>query len=131
MIGKNKNVWLFVLTTSLLGMFTPHASARIPCSVGQRGEVFWKGAWYPAQVKNVSNNSCYITYEGYDSSWDEWVEPSRFRAVFRVGQSVKILWKGQWYPGRILDVNRSSYLVTYDGYDSSWNEWVESARVSR
>ena len=131
MIQKSQNILLFMLTTSVLGIFTPNATAGTYCSVGQRGEVLWKGSWYPALVKNVSNNGCYITYEGYDSSWDEWVEPSRFRAAFRVGQSVRILWKGQWYSGRILDVNRNSYFVTYDGYDSSWNEWVESARVSR
>ena len=131
MIKKYKNRFLFVFTALILGTFIPHAKAGIPCSTGQRGEVLWKGAWYPARVINVSNNSCYITYEGYDSSWDEWVEPGRFRAVFAIGQSVRILWKGKWYPGRILNINRDKYFITYDGYDSSWDEWVESARVSR
>ncbi len=128
---NNKNTWLFVLTVFGLTTFIPLAMARIPCSVGQRGEVLWKGSWYQATVKNVSSNGCYITYEGYDSSWDEWVEPIRFRASFRIGQSVRILWKGRWYSGKILDVNGDNYFITYDGYDSSWNEWVESARVSR
>ena len=125
-----KQTFLLGFTTCSLSIFLSPVHARVPCSVGQRGEVLWKGAWYPAQVLNVSGNSCYITYDGYDSSWDEWVKPSRFRALFAVGQSVRIFWKGQWYPGQILDISSNSYKITYDGYDSSWDEWVEPARVS-
>ena len=125
---KLKQTWFYGSLTFFLSILISHANA---CSVGQRGEVLWKGSWYPAQVLNTSGNSCYITYDGYDSSWDEWIEPSRFRSTFHVGQSVRILWKGQWYPGRILAISSNSYRITYDGYDSSWDEWVEPARISR
>ena len=125
-----KQTLLLGFTTFSFSLVLSPAHARVPCSVGQRGEVLWKGTWYPAQVLNTNGNNCYITYDGYDSSWDEWVESARFRALFYVGQSVRILWKGQWYPGRILDVSRNSYKITYDGYDSSWDEWVEPARLS-
>ncbi|ELS01437.1 RNA binding activity-knot of a chromodomain protein [Xenococcus sp. PCC 7305] len=126
---KLKQAWFWSSITFFLSILVSHASAAIPCSVGQRGEVLWKGAWYSAQVLDTSGNSCYITYDGYDSSWNEWVELTRFRATFYIGQAVKIKWKGQWYPGRILDASRNSYRITYDGYDSSWDEWVEPARL--
>lgn len=118
-----------VLVTAF-GVNIPSAIAQV-CSLGQRAEVLWRGNWYPATVLNVNGNQCYITYEGYDSSWDEWVEPARFRVSFQAGDAVNILWKGQWYPGRILEVRNGAYHITYDGYDSSWNEWVEPARLSR
>jgi hypothetical protein len=113
--------WLSVLATP--------ASAQI-CSVGQQGQALWQGNWYAVTVLDVSGNSCYITYDGYDSSWNEWVDSSRFQASFYIGQSVNILWRGRWYPGQILDISGNSYYITYDGYDSSWNEWVEPARLS-
>ncbi|AFZ01055.1 hypothetical protein Cal6303_2026 [Calothrix sp. PCC 6303] len=115
-----------------VGIDIPSAFAvSSPCSVGQKAEVLWKGKWYPAEVLNVKNNKCYVTYEGYDSSWNEWVEARRFRASFKTGDSVRIFWKGKWYPGKILNVGKNSYKVTYTGYDSSWDESVEPARVSR
>ena len=49
---------------------------------------------------------------------------------YAIGQSVKILWKGKWYPGEILAISRNGYLVTYYGYDSSWDEWVGPNRLS-
>ncbi len=49
-------------------------------NVGDRVEVQWKGDWYQANVNEVKGNQYKIHYEGYDSSWDEWVDSSRIRA---------------------------------------------------
>ena len=139
MTMKKSISFLLLLTATWFSSFTLGAEARATCAVGQRGEVLWKGKWYPAQVLDTSGRQCYITYDGYSSSWDEWIGPSRFRpyapassnSAYRAGQSVQILWKGKWYPGRVLDVSGNRYFITYDGYSSSWNEWVGPARLSR
>ncbi|MDZ8104226.1 MAG: agenet domain-containing protein [Nostoc sp. DedQUE12a] len=128
---RNKLLFAGIFMATWVGTLIPSAFAASPCSVGQKAEVFWKDTWYPATVLDVDDNQCYITYDSYDSSWDEWVGTSRFRASFEVGDAVRILWKGKWYQGRILDVSNNLYKITYDGYDSSWDEWVEPARVSR
>ncbi len=49
-------------------------------TVGSLVEVEWQGTWYDARVLEVDGNRYYITYIGYDSSWDEWVGASRIRA---------------------------------------------------
>jgi hypothetical protein len=128
---KNKLLFAGVFIATWLGTLIPSAFAASPCSVGQKAEVLWKGAWYPATVLKVDDNQCYITYDGYDSSWNEWVEPARFRASFQIGASVRVLWRGKWYQAKVLDISNNLYKITYIGYDSSWDEWVESARVSR
>ena len=136
---KKQIAFLLLLTTTVLSGLAPSADARSVCSPGQRGEVLWKGKWYPAQVLDAKGNRCYITYDGYSKSWDEWVGPARFRSYapapaqggYQIGQSVQILWKGKWYPGKILDASRNRYYITYDGYSSSWDEWVGPARLSR
>ncbi|WP_445635826.1 Agenet-like domain-containing protein [Nostoc sp. DSM 114161] len=128
---KNKLLFAGIFMATWVGTLIPSAFAASTCSVGQKAEVLWKEKWYPVTVLDVDDNQCYITYDGYDSSWDEWVGSSRFRASFEVGDAVRILWKGEWYQGRILDVSNNLYKITYDGYDSSWDEWVEPARVSR
>src|SRR5438128_8031011 len=48
---------------------------------GDRVEVQWKGDWYQANVIEVKGNQYKIHYDGYDSSWDEWVDNSRTRAA--------------------------------------------------
>ncbi|MCF4967731.1 agenet domain-containing protein [Nostoc sp. CMAA1605] len=128
---KNKLLFAGFFMATWLGTLIPSALAAPPCSVGQKAEVLWKGKWYAATVLGVNNNRCYITYDGYDSSWNEWVGSARFRALFKAGDSARILWRGKWYDGKILEVRSNRYKVTYTGYDSSWDEWVEPARVSR
>lgn len=46
---------------------------------GDKVEIDYGGSWYPGQVKEVKDGQFYVGYEGYDSSWDEWVESARLR----------------------------------------------------
>ncbi len=45
------------------------------------------------------------------------------------GSRVSVLWKGSWYPAVVLKRNGNLYYVHYDGYSSSWNEWVAVGRI--
>ncbi|MEZ5670276.1 MAG: hypothetical protein R3F55_23180 [Alphaproteobacteria bacterium] len=110
------------------------------CVAGAAVDVEWQGSWYPGHVLEGPrpDGTCYISYDGYDSSWDEWVDPSRLQALDNRtgsaclrGVAVSIEWNGGWYAGRVLDGPRpdGSCYVTYDGYDSSWDEWVSPDRL--
>jgi len=50
---------------------------------------------------------------------------------YKAGEAVDILWSGSWYKGKIVEFKNNKYLISYDGYSSSWNEWVEAARLRR
>lgn len=117
-------------------------SGKPTCIVGQPVEIFWGSDWWPGRVLEGPrpDNTCYITYDGYDSSWDEWVTPDRLRRVAggappsglcSVGAPVQIEWNGSWYPGHVLDGPRpdGTCYITYDGYASSWDEWVVPGRL--
>ncbi|RDE10230.1 hypothetical protein [Pelagibacterium lacus] len=45
--------------------------------------VLFAGEWYPARVLDSADgsNTCLISYDGYDASWDEWVDARRLRAA--------------------------------------------------
>ena len=49
--------------------------------------------------------------------------------VYVPGQSVQILWSGKWYKGKILKKDKGKYFISYDGYESNWNEWVGTDRL--
>ena len=51
-------------------------------------------------------------------------------ALCNVGDSVSVAWKGYWYAARVINTSPDQCLITYDGYDNSWNEWVDNQRIS-
>jgi hypothetical protein len=48
-----------------------------------------------------------------------------------VNDKVEIEWNGSWYPGKIIEVNEEegSFLVSYDGWSETSNEWVTTERL--
>lgn len=51
------------------------------------------------------------------------------RGGYAAGARVEIAWSGGWYPGKILRAENGRYLVSYDGYGSNWDEWVDASRL--
>jgi hypothetical protein len=119
-------------------IFSGNAQAAL-CNIGDKASVEWKGSWYPAKVLQGGETQCFIHYTGYDSSWDEWVGPSRIRITsssgksaapaatdrsWKNGDSVQVLWNGSWYPAHVIGIKGNSLKIRYDGYSSNWDEWV-------
>lgn len=48
---------------------------------------------------------------------------------FTKGQHVQVLWHGKWWKARVLEIGQNQWKITYDGYDSSWDEWVGPDRI--
>lgn len=47
------------------------------------------------------------------------------------GRPISVLYGGEWYPAKVLDGpdRMGTCLVSYDGYGSNWDEWVNAARM--
>lgn len=129
------------LATLCAALALPSAALAAPlCSVGDKAQVSWKGKWYSATVVRVDGGQtrCFIHYDGYDDSWNEWVGADRIRVqgraapvgrVYRIGDIVEVQWKGRWYRASILAVKGDKVKIHYDGYDNSWDEWVGPGRI--
>ena len=128
------------------GGYSNSGGGYAPYPAGSRVSVLWKGSWYSAVVRQTSGNQSLVHYDGYSSSWDEWVPPGRIRggggggytpapaspppsAYYSPGSRVQVLWKGSWYNAVVLKASGNSYYVHYDGYSNSWNEWVGPSRM--
>lgn len=55
--------------------------------------------------------------------------PPPSSAGYAPGSRVEVQWQGQWYPATILKVDGQKYLIHYEGYESSWDEWVTAERI--
>ncbi|MFH1653566.1 MAG: Tudor-knot domain-containing protein [Pseudomonadota bacterium] len=109
------------------------------CKVDTKTQVNWKKSWYKAKVLKLKPQSAFITYEGYGSSWNEWVGPDRIKCTFveaaansyPEGTSVQVKWKNKWWPAKVIGVKKDSWKIHYDGYDNSWDEWVGPDRIKK
>ncbi|MCI4624819.1 MAG: hypothetical protein L3V56_02545 [Candidatus Magnetoovum sp. WYHC-5] len=123
---------VIIIAMMLVFLFLNSANC-FSCSVGEKVEVEWKGSWYPASVLDTSGSRCFIHYDGYDNSWDEWVGPGRVRyynaADFSQGESVLVKWKGHWYNAHVVKAKKNKFFIHYEGYDNSWDEWVGPDRI--
>lgn len=74
------------ILSALLLVCTLTANAAGLCVPGQAVEVLYAGQWYPARVIEGPDNSgtCKISYDGYGSNWDEWVNAQRLRPAANV-----------------------------------------------
>ena len=128
-----------LLVPALLVLGIAQSALAADYRVGEKVDVQWKGDWYPAKVIEVKSGQWKIHYDGFSSAWDEWVKADRIRAAqgaspasrasWKVGDRVKVSWKGSWYPASILDVDDGKYRIHYDGYEDSWDEWVDALRI--
>lgn len=115
--------------------------------VHQAVDIHYGSTWYAGRVLQVQGARYEVSYDGWSSTWNEWVDARRLRAralvpaaktpappkegTYAAGDQVQIEWNGSWYPGRIVEAAGARYKITYDGYASSWDEWVEVSRLRR
>lgn len=128
----NCRKFIFLLLVAIVAAALFASAPVSACSSGDKAEVLWKGSWYPAHVLKGKGAECYIHYDGYGSNWDEWVGPDRIKvasARFYEGDAVQVKWKGSWWPAHVLKAKGGLWKIHYDGYDSSWDEWVGPDRI--
>jgi hypothetical protein len=55
--------------------------------------------------------------------------PNNGYLPYQQGQPVLVFWQQRWYPATIMQHGGSKVKVHYDGYNNSWDEWVEGPRI--
>ena len=63
-----------------------------------------------------------------------WIVPPPdhpFNNPYSVGEQIKVEWKGSWWEANILEINGDKHLISYAGFDSSWDEWVGFERIQK
>ncbi len=60
---------------------TKPAVGKNAFNVDDTVEVYHAARWWPAKVLKVDGERCFIHYDGFGDSWDEWVGPDRIRVL--------------------------------------------------
>jgi hypothetical protein len=124
---------LSLLTVGAVAWAQEAEPTAVTCEAGNAIQVEWNGTWYDATILAGPNEAaqCQIHYDGWDATWDEWVgaERMRHRGICVVGNAIQVLWNDAWYNATVLSGTEESCLITYDGYDSTWDEPVGPDRM--
>ena len=56
-------------------------------------------------------------------------QPLEEKVIYSAGQQIKVEWNGSWWDAIIREVRGQSYLIHYIGFESSWDEWDDLARM--
>ncbi|MDH5656180.1 MAG: hypothetical protein OEZ34_09745 [Spirochaetia bacterium] len=50
-------------------------------NVDQKVSILWNNKWYKGKILKKIGNKYFITYDGYEASWNEWVGPERLKPL--------------------------------------------------
>lgn len=135
--------WLQAAALGLVLGATAPADAFESCPTDVQIEVLWNGTWYASHFKAGpdAQGRCQIGYDGWASSWDEWVSEDRVRipgapvaptppSLCTMNNAISVLWQGTWYAATVKEVGTDGRcFIGYDGWASSWDEWVTPDRM--
>jgi len=87
-----------------------------------------QNVWYDerATARVETRNTIYVVGP---TGWNTMPDDHPFLIRYSVGDRVKVEWQGSWWNAQILECDVERYLITYIGFDSSWDEWVTSERI--
>lgn len=72
------------------------------------------------------------TYVVGPTGWEVLPDDHPFNQQYSVGEQVKVEWNGSWWDANILNIDAAGqYLITYIGFDSSWDEWITNERIKK
>ena len=128
--------------------------ADFPLKPGQEVCIWFENAWYEGIVLNTRpDGRVEVRYadlgpkydgvvsrrllmargpqsgKGLEKPGPEW-RPVGSQEQLQQGQPVLIEWNGHWYAGKVIGApNPDGVPISYDGYDSGWNETVAPERL--
>jgi hypothetical protein len=143
MLGKRRRpsrallAWIVVLVVMICS-----GKALAAYQVGDSVCVQWENDWwwYPGEILEVSGSKARVHYPDYGTDYDQqwvsvsWINPTY---AFQVGDAVFVQYDradshgtySVYWLATVIGTHPGEYQVHYDGFDSSWDEWVDQCRV--
>ncbi len=92
--------------------------------VNEKVQIEHNGTWYPGKILKVNESEgiYFITYDGWDENWNEWVTRDRLKGFreaqpltkFKVGDMVEVEYGMVPEPARVIEVGENKYKIEYE-----------------
>jgi len=131
----------FLIALGLVVLFSTSISAQ---KVNDKVQVDYNGTWHDATILKVNSADrlYFITYDGWDSGWDEWVPLSRMRNYnteieptvstkkWKVGDRCMVEYGMIPEPATIIEVGEENYHIQYDKKVFG-TKWVKEGQIKK
>lgn len=133
----------FLAVACLMFIFSANAQ-----QVGDKVQIEWSGSWYDGEILKVDGDEYYITYDGWDDSWDEWVTIDRLKGYgkqssapaqkdsgtkltkFKVGDKVEVEYGMIPEPATVIEVGENKYHIEF--HDKlKGDKWVKEHEITK
>lgn len=111
--------------------------------VNEKVQIESKGAWYPGKILkvNAAEEKYFITYDGWDENWNEWVTKDRLKdfstpapkqalTKFSVGDHVEVEYGMIPEPATVIEVGENKYHIKYDK-SVYGDKWVTEKQIKK
>ncbi len=128
------------LTAVLFSLFCLPLFAQ---KINEKVQIESKGAWYDGKILkvNAEEGTYFITYDGWDESWNEWVTSDRIRGYgkeaakspltkFKVGDKVEVEYGMIPTPATVVSVGENKYEIEYEN-KSFGKKWVTEGQIKK
>lgn len=133
---RTMNAHALLLTAALL--LSGAVSAQ---KVNDAVEIESNGSWYPGKILKVDGERYFITYDGWEESWNEWVGKDRLRGFktesapapltkFKVGDKVEVEYGMVPEPATVIEVGENKYHIQYDKKVFG-TKWVSEKQIKK
>lgn len=104
----------------------------------QRGDILSaqdkEGKWYRSEVLDEKEGRYKVHYNGWDSKWDEWVEPAKLKRLEQKSLDIKSNYEVQrekeWLPAVLTDqLEGYFYFAHYLHEAGEMDEWITAERA--
>lgn len=129
---------------TILALCTLGITAAQAQKVNEAVEIESSGAWYPGKILKVDGAKYFITYDGWDEAFNEWVEADRLRGFktaeapapkapltkFQVGDKVEVEYGMVPAPAVVTEVGENKYHVKFDNTLFK-DKWVTEREIKK
>lgn len=122
----------------LLGLVV--ASSSFAQNVGEKVQIDHNGTWYEGKIEkiNAADGTYYVSYDGWDASWNEWVTKDKLKGFavkapltkFSVGDHVEVEYGMVPEPATIIEVGENKYHIKYDKTVFG-DKWVTEGQIKK
>lgn len=92
--------------------------------VNEKVQIEYNGTWYPGKILKVNDaeGKYFISYDGWEESWNEWVTKDRLKGFqtaqplskYKVGDMVEVEYGMVPEPAKVIEVGENKYKIEYE-----------------
>lgn len=105
--------------------------------VGDKLEGEENGKWYQVTILKIEDGKYWIKWDNYSDTYNQWLTGDKLRQrslvldAYYVGDKLESMDNGVWYPVTILEIKDGKYKIHWDGYDDSYDKWVNAGELRK